>query len=269
MDGFYSIIKNKVENYKSPYDNSSWKKFKKKLPNKNIKYKNTKYIIYSIITILLITSGIFYYNYKPINLTKTIVETKIPIFKEIYLSPIEVKKEVATKFKTNSKEIIPLVENNIEIQLEEPIFTDVNFEEELEVEELEELEEFLQENKLKENEELYIELKLDSVDDNSIFIDTTIVVYTPTPTYYLPNAFTPNNDGKNDEFNIIGTNLEYLRYKLMIYNRWGELVFESVNPDFSWDGKNNIKGVYVWILSVQDDNGKWIEKQGTVTLIKK
>ena len=51
---------------------------------------------------------------------------------------------------------------------------------------------------------------------------------------YIPNAFTPNKDGLNDLFSPASDNLEY--YSLVIYNRWGEMVFSTTNPVNGWDG---------------------------------
>ena len=54
---------------------------------------------------------------------------------------------------------------------------------------------------------------------------------------YIPNAFTPNNDGINDAFKVVIS--EVTRYELSIYNRWGELVFFSEDPDEVWVGNVN------------------------------
>lgn len=68
---------------------------------------------------------------------------------------------------------------------------------------------------------------------------------------FLPNAFTPNRDGVNDTYNVyVGSYNDYL---IMIYNRWGEKLFESTNPSNGWDGYYNSElcenGVYtVFIL---------------------
>ena len=54
---------------------------------------------------------------------------------------------------------------------------------------------------------------------------------------YIPNAFTPNNDGINDAFKVVIS--EVTRYELDIFNRWGELVFHSEDPDEVWIGNVN------------------------------
>lgn len=55
-------------------------------------------------------------------------------------------------------------------------------------------------------------------------------------TMYLPNSFTPNNDGKNDVFLPIGRSYDVDKYELMIFNRWGEMVFHSTDPMEAWNG---------------------------------
>lgn len=55
-------------------------------------------------------------------------------------------------------------------------------------------------------------------------------------TAYIPSAFTPNNDGLNDFFFIQGDNINPERFELQVYNRWGEVVFETTNPEEKWDG---------------------------------
>ncbi|MFT5921739.1 MAG: gliding motility-associated-like protein, partial [Flavobacteriales bacterium] len=54
---------------------------------------------------------------------------------------------------------------------------------------------------------------------------------------YIPNAFTPNNDGINDVFQPAAADVR--DYRLTIWNRWGNLVFETENTEDFWDGSNN------------------------------
>jgi len=87
---------------------------------------------------------------------------------------------------------------------------------------------------------------------------------------YFPNAFSPNNDGKNDIFNILNaSNLS--EYHLRIYNRWGLEVFESYDFTKGWDGKTNginaDQGTYVWFCDFIQ-LGKSNKMKGTVVLIR-
>jgi gliding motility-associated-like protein len=88
----------------------------------------------------------------------------------------------------------------------------------------------------------------------------------------VPTAFTPNNDGLNDWFRPHNA-LKALNYHFRVFNRWGQLVFESRNWMERWDGRVNgqsqTTNVYVWMLSyTHKDTGQPVFRKGTVTLIK-
>lgn len=88
--------------------------------------------------------------------------------------------------------------------------------------------------------------------------------------FYIPNAFTPNNDGDNDEFRLVGLSLS--NGEVTIYNRWGEQVYHTFNLDDPWDGtKNGVpvpEGVYVYVVTGQGLDGLLYTRTGTVTLIR-
>ena len=81
----------------------------------------------------------------------------------------------------------------------------------------------------------------------------TIQVQAET-TFYIPNTFTPNNDGRNETFKPAYTNI--YNYKILIYDRWGLLLFQSNNPDDGWDGtyKGGVcqQDVYVYKAEYKD-----------------
>ncbi|MET0243928.1 MAG: gliding motility-associated C-terminal domain-containing protein, partial [Flavitalea sp.] len=87
---------------------------------------------------------------------------------------------------------------------------------------------------------------------------------------YIPNAFTPNRDGKNDVFKPVtfGTPLSY---RLTIYNRWGQMIFDTTDSSKGWDGYiNGVRqgnGTYAYTLSYQIEGFEPMLKKGTVTLI--
>lgn len=97
---------------------------------------------------------------------------------------------------------------------------------------------------------------------------------------FVPNAFTPNNDGLNEEFFPKGVGfLEDKNFTFTIYDRWGEIIFQSTSLDDHWDGTARKKGgtelvaqgVYVWRLQVEQatrDSKDTHEYVGHVTLIK-
>ena len=90
--------------------------------------------------------------------------------------------------------------------------------------------------------------------------------------FYVPNAFSPNGDGKNDIFKP-GYQCLFSNYEMKIYNRWGRLVFDSQNTGIGWDGnyKNEQQpvDVYIWVMVYKDNlTGKSVRKNGTVMLIR-
>ena len=91
--------------------------------------------------------------------------------------------------------------------------------------------------------------------------------------FYIPNAFTPNGDGRNETFFDPGyaTNVQSLT--MNIYNRWGQLVYTTDNLSKTWDGvdsKGNLspQGVYVYALKVTTYSGKHYDYTGSVSLIR-
>ncbi|TCD12507.1 T9SS type B sorting domain-containing protein [Pedobacter frigidisoli] len=87
---------------------------------------------------------------------------------------------------------------------------------------------------------------------------------------FIPNAFTPNNDGKNDIFLIFGNTIA--SSKMSIYTQWGQLIFQSDNMATGWDGTfkgiNQPIGVYVYMVEVTFSDGTTTMRKGTVTLIR-
>ncbi|MGB1019267.1 MAG: PKD domain-containing protein, partial [Chitinophagales bacterium] len=86
----------------------------------------------------------------------------------------------------------------------------------------------------------------------------------------VPNSFSPNGDGINDVLYVEGVGIETLLFK--IYNRWGELIFESNNQEIGWDGNyNNVSQeleVYTYLLEVVFINGKTTTQKGNITLLR-
>lgn len=99
----------------------------------------------------------------------------------------------------------------------------------------------------------------------------SVYVFTVAQTVYsvfIPNLFTPNNDGNNDVFKVYGSNIVSL--DLRIYNRWGEIVYQSNDTqeilEIGWDGKFNNKeqpaGTYLWKVNGKFDNGDDVTANG-------
>src|ERR1041385_5129573 len=77
--------------------------------------------------------------------------------------------------------------------------------------------------------------------NNNIVSVSNYAEVIPKPRLYIPSAFTPNNDGINDVFGVNGEGLQ--NFHIMVYDRWGQVIFETTNPHQNWDGK--YKGVQV------------------------
>ena len=88
----------------------------------------------------------------------------------------------------------------------------------------------------------------------------------------LPNAFSPNGDGNNDEYCLRGWNECIAEFKITIYNRWGEKVYESEQTEFCWDGsykgKTQETEVFVYMLKAKLKDGTQISKNGNITLLR-
>jgi gliding motility-associated-like protein len=102
------------------------------------------------------------------------------------------------------------------------------------------------------------------------FDTLTVEVYVK-PEIYVPNSFTPNDDGKNEVF--LPSVASFIDYKLMIFNRWGELIFKTTDPKQGWDGKGpNGKilkqEVYVYRILYKDPSGLSKELYGNVNLLR-
>lgn len=88
--------------------------------------------------------------------------------------------------------------------------------------------------------------------------------------FYAPNAFTPDADGFNDEFSVSIINPK--KFNIQIFNRWGELIYESDDPRFKWDGTYRNKpvqdGVYVYKIFLTSINDDYIEHNGHVSVLR-
>jgi gliding motility-associated-like protein len=89
--------------------------------------------------------------------------------------------------------------------------------------------------------------------------------------FFIPNAFTPNNDGLNDIYKpIITGRISY--YYFAIYNRFGQIIFSTNNPDMGWNGTvkdaDQNSGTFVWLCRYKMKNKAAQLKKGTVVLIR-
>ena len=88
-------------------------------------------------------------------------------------------------------------------------------------------------------------------------------------TLYIPDAFTPNDDLKNDHF-LVKSNCTFKSFEIHIFNRWGNQVYQSLDQYFKWDAsipEDVQEGTYVYIIYYQLFSGRHFEKQGYVTVL--
>jgi len=89
---------------------------------------------------------------------------------------------------------------------------------------------------------------------------------------YIPNAFTPNNDGINDVFRVEGNGIA--RYEIVIFNRWGEKVFESNDIEEVWDGSHNggshyvQNEIYQYVIKVKGFDTDAFERSGHISVMR-
>jgi len=91
---------------------------------------------------------------------------------------------------------------------------------------------------------------------------------------WLPNAFTPNNDGHNEVFRPVISCHETLKsYKLLIYNRWGNLVFQTSDYSVGWNGNDSQggtcpEGVYIYRIEYTNSKNEKVVKNGAVVVFR-
>jgi len=91
----------------------------------------------------------------------------------------------------------------------------------------------------------YVVTALDSIQYNNESDSSNVVCFDNCPSYSLPNVFSPNADGDNDLYHALLPYKYVESIEIEIYNRWGQVVFETNNPDVNWDGKHKDSGLPV------------------------
>jgi gliding motility-associated-like protein len=99
----------------------------------------------------------------------------------------------------------------------------------------------------------------------------TVKIFNTRPQVFVPTAFTPNNDGKNDLVIPIAAGIKNMEY-FRVFNRWGQLVFSTSESGKGWDGrvKGQIQhtGTFVWLVKATDYLDRPFFAKGTITLIQ-
>ena len=87
---------------------------------------------------------------------------------------------------------------------------------------------------------------------------------------YIPNVFSPDANGENDVLFVRGKGIDFFTFS--VFNRWGQMIFQSSSLDVGWDGQYGGKpvnaGVFVYVLKGEFANGEEIDQKGNVTLVK-
>jgi gliding motility-associated-like protein len=93
---------------------------------------------------------------------------------------------------------------------------------------------------------------------------------TRTDQVYIPNSFTPNGDGRNDVLRVYSNVIRSM--KMVIFNQWGEKVYESTDPNLAWDGtyknKPQPSGVYIYVAEIILNTGEKISRKGSINLVR-
>jgi gliding motility-associated-like protein len=109
-----------------------------------------------------------------------------------------------------------------------------------------------------------------SKENNDICSVSNTIEVSPSMYIYVPNSFTPNDDGLNDSFGGLGHGVK--DYHLIIYNRWGELIFESDSMNKQWDGNYHGEsapiGSYIYNIDSTGYYNQDFHKEGMVSIIK-
>jgi gliding motility-associated-like protein len=118
-----------------------------------------------------------------------------------------------------------------------------------------------------------IQYTVTGTDDNGCTASAAVVLdINPNCLLYsVPDAFSPNGDGKNDVFRV-KTGDDPKSFSLIVFNRYGGKVFESANVSIGWDGmiggNSAPTGTYVYVLQATMSTGVIVKKQGTIVLVR-
>lgn len=106
---------------------------------------------------------------------------------------------------------------------------------------------------------------------DTVGVSLQLTVLKECDTLYIPTAFTPNNDGRNDVFKAISYGI-LQNFHIAVYNRYGQMVFTSNDIRKGWDGKMNGKqqntGTYVWLVSYQFATAPEKKQKGSVVMVR-
>lgn len=116
----------------------------------------------------------------------------------------------------------------------------------------------------------YVRVRAESLDETPLFSYSNVIETRLKTTMFLPNAFTPDDDGLNDYFIAEGPSV--FNFRMEIYNRWGIRIHETDDLVNGWDGKINgeeaPEGTYIYKIFFEDGIGKDYEQMGSFLLLR-
>ena len=87
---------------------------------------------------------------------------------------------------------------------------------------------------------------------------------------FIANAFSPNNDGVNDEYYNTGPN--FVQFEFSVFDRWGNRVFFTNEANFRWNGTSRSRqvptGIYVFVLNATSDKNVRVKRSGTISVVR-
>ena len=97
-----------------------------------------------------------------------------------------------------------------------------------------------------------------------------LVEILPVDDIFVPSAFSPNGDGFNDVMYVRGRKIKEVKF--VIYNRWGEKVFETTDKNIGWNGRHRGEkaqsSVYVYYVEAEVEDVGRVEQKGNITLVR-
>jgi gliding motility-associated-like protein len=101
-------------------------------------------------------------------------------------------------------------------------------------------------------------------------VSAAVTGQTRTDQVYIPNSFTPNGDGRNDVLRVYSNVIRSMKF--VVFNQWGEKVYESTDQNMAWDGRYRNKpqpsGVYIYVAEIILNTGEKIERKGAINLVR-
>ena len=102
-------------------------------------------------------------------------------------------------------------------------------------------------------------------------LDEILIKVYKGPEIYVPTGFSPDGNGLNDVLRAFPVGIKEFRY-FRVFNRWGQLVFQTKEPGQGWDGTINGRpqpiGSFIWMAEAIDYQGKLLFRKGTVTILR-